>query len=39
MEQNRNCGNNGFEMYNIGDRCEYVLEWYHLSRVGKLTKL
>ena len=24
MEQNRNCGNNGFEMYNIGDRCEYV---------------
>lgn len=24
MEQNRNCGNNGFEMYNIGDKCEYV---------------
>ena len=24
MEQKRNCGNNGFEMYNIGDRCEYV---------------
>ena len=24
MEQNRNCGNNGFEMNNIGDRCEYV---------------
>ena len=24
MEQNRNCGNNGFEMYNIGDRCEYI---------------
>ena len=24
MEQNRNCGNNGFDMYNIGDRCEYV---------------
>ena len=24
MEQTRNCGNNGFDMYNIGDRCEYV---------------
>ena len=26
MEQTRNCGNNGFDMYNIGDRCEYV-QW------------
>ena len=24
MEQTRNCGNNGFDMYNIGDKCEYV---------------
>ena len=34
MEQTRNCGNNGFDMYNIGDRCEYVQYAIEIERTG-----
>ena len=33
MEQTRNCGNNGFDMYNIGDRCEYVQYAIEIERM------
>ena len=42
MEQTRNCGNNGFDMYNIGDRCEYVQYAIEIERMlladGKSTR-